>query len=803
MLEFPAEIDTSFSLPREEILEDYRQAYISRQASLIGRREVLTGKAKFGIFGDGKELAQVAMAKYFRNGDIRSGYYRDMTFHMLKGIQSLDQLFSQLYSNPDLNAEPHSGGRQMNSHVATRMLNDDGTWRNLTDMPITTSDVSCTAGQMPRIAGLVQASVLYRNSPELEGENQFSINGNEVVFGTIGNASCAEGVFWETINAVGVIGGPLVMSIWDDGYGISVPNEYQITKSNIGEVLSGFQRNEEGSGYNIYSVQGWDYIGLCKVYQQATENARVHHIPSIIHVTEVTQPQGHSTSGSHERYKSTERLQWEKDFDCLKKMRDWILEEEFIDEETLLAQEKADRVAVRKIKNEAWENYQAPFKAEAEELTALLTEIISFSRQHDVLRKITSQLRLHSEFNGRLLMEASHKALLALRNEQHPNIEKLKKWRKEKNELGEKIYDTYLFSDTASSPLKIAEIPAQYAAQPRLEVGFNILNEAFEHIFESNPKVLAFGEDVGHLGDVNQGFAGLQQKFGRHRITDTGIRELTIMGQAIGLSLRGFRPIAEIQYLDYLIYGLQPLVDDATTLSYRTARGQKCPFIVRTRGHRLEGIWHSGSPIGMIIHALRGMHLLVPRNMVQAAGFYHTLLAGDEPGLIIEVLNGYRVKEEVPENLHEFNIPLGVPEIIREGEDITLVTYGACCQLAEEAANELESVGISVEVIDVRSLLPFDIHHSIVESLKKTNRIIFVDEDMPGGATSFMYQQVMEKQGGYYHLDSEAICLTAKEHRPAYGDDGDYWSKPQADDIFRVAYEMMNEVAPEEFPIFY
>ena len=793
----------TYPVVKEEVLTDYRLMYQSRQASILGRREVLTGKAKFGIFGDGKELPQIAMAKFFKKGDIRSGYYRDQTFAFATGLANFEQFFAQLYANPDVKADPHSGGRQMNSHYASRHIREDGTWEDLTQLMVTAADASPTASQMPRIAGLVQASRLFRLLPELKDFSQFSDNGNEVVFGTIGNASCAEGHFWETINAVGIIQGPFVMSIWDDDYGISVPNKYQITKQSLSEMLSGFQRTDNERGYDIYQVKAWDYEKLLEVYQKATEAAREHHIPSIIHVTEVTQPQGHSTSGSHERYKTPERLEWEKEHDCLIKLRKYIISNGFVTEEELTEWEKEDRKEIRKIKNISWQAFQDPIRQEMAELIGIINEIAAQSPAREKLVDIVNSLKKSLEPARREVMVAAHKAILTTRTEQTTSVEKLRAWRRMKNRIGVERYGSFLYSETPFSPMQINPIFPRYAENPESKSGFEILNTAFDDIFSNNPRTVAFGEDVGQLGDVNQGFAGLQEKFGRFRVMDTGIREATIIGQAIGLAMRGLRPIAEIQYLDYFIYGLQTLSDDLATLLYRTKGGQRAPAIIRTRGHRLEGIWHAGSPLGMMVNALRGMHICVPRDMTRAVGFYHTLLQGDDPAVVIEVLNGYRLKEQLPENLTEISLPLGIPEILRSGTDITLVTYGACCRIATLAAQQLESVGIEVEIIDVQTLLPFDLNHSILDSLKKTSRILFFDEDVPGGASAYMMQEVLEKQGGYYHLDSEPRTLTSKAHRPAYGDDGDYWSKPQVEDVFQTVYSMMHEVNPQEYPLFF
>ena len=787
------EIQDHILIHQEEAIQDYRLLVQSREASLIGRREVLTGKAKFGIFGDGKELPQLAMAKVFRPGDIRSGYYRDQTLMFATGMATIQQFFAQLYADPDQEAEPHSAGRQMNSHYATRHLDDKGQWLPLTDKPLSAADASPTASQMPRLVGLAQASKLYRLLPELAHMEQFSRKGNEIAFGTIGNASCAEGHFWESLNAIGVIQAPLILSIWDDDYGISVPNEFQLTKD-LSEMLSGLQRSEDGRGYELFQVKGWDYEALVKTYREAEYWARQHHVPCIIHVVEVTQPQGHSTSGSHERYKSPERLAWEKNADCLPRLRQYLLDKGFATEEELTFWEKEDKKAVRQIKNDAWKAVQAPILAQKAELDAILADCTD-----ETVRDIRFRLQRDLAPTRRLLLRSAHDSLLALWGQDDPVSPKLQDWFVRTKADGEALFCTHLYSRSSDSPLSISPVKAVYNQDSEVLSGFEVLNKNFDAILARDPRVVVFGEDVGHLGDVNQGFAGLQEKYGIHRVMDTGIREATIIGQAIGLAMRGLRPIAEIQYLDYFLYGLQSLSDDLATLHYRTKGGQKAPAIIRTRGHRLEGIWHAGSPLGMMVHALRGMHICVPRNMVQAAGFYNTLLLGDDPAVVVEVLNGYRLKERVPANLTEYRLPLGVPEIIRKGEDLTIVTYGACCRVALEAATQLAHCGISVEIIDVQTLLPFDIHHLILQSLKKTNRILFLDEDVPGGASSYMYQQVMEIQGGYRWLDSPAQTLTANQHRAAYADDGDYFSKPQVEDIFRKVFEMMRETDPGEF----
>ncbi|MDP5172160.1 MAG: thiamine pyrophosphate-dependent enzyme [Bacteroidia bacterium] len=790
----PQEIQEEILVSKDEAIGDYRLLYQSREASILGRREVLTGKAKFGIFGDGKELPQLAMAKIFKPGDIRSGYYRDQTLIFATKQATIKEFFAQLYANPEGNLDPFSSGRQMNGHFGTAHLDEAGHWLDLTKKALSASDSSPTASQMPRLTGLAQASKLYRQLPELASMTGFSNQGNEVAFGTIGNASCAEGHFWETLNAIGVIQAPLIMSIWDDGFGISVPNEFQLTRD-LSDMISGLQRSEGTRGYEIFRVKGWDYEALIQTYREANFWAREKHVPCIIHVVEVTQPQGHSTSGSHERYKSPERLAWEKDYDCLGLLRQFLINKGFATEEEISAWEKEDKKMVRNEKNEAWREFQEPILAQKNELTAILDNLPG-----EVINDIKFRLKRDPAPSRRLLLRSGHDAMLACWGLESPELDDLRQWLEEKKNHGQNLFSSHLYSQSDESPMLVQPIEAVYAQDPEVLSGFEILNRNFEALLRRDPRVLAFGEDVGHLGDVNQGFAGLQEKFGKLRVIDTGIREATIVGQAIGLAMRGLRPIAEIQYLDYFLYGLQTLSDDLATLHYRSHGRQKAPAIIRTRGHRLEGIWHAGSPLGMMIHALRGMHIAVPRNMVQAVGFYNTLMKGDDPAVVIEVLNGYRLKERVPSNLTEFCLPLGVPEVIREGTDITLVTYGACCRIATEAATQLESCGISVEIVDVQTLLPFDIHHKILDSLKKTNRILFLDEDVPGGSTSYMYQQVMEVQGGYFWLDSPAQTLSAKPHRTAFGDDGDYFSKPQAEDIFKAVYAIMNEVDPESYP---
>ena len=793
-------------LEKDEIIKDYRLAYQSRQASLIGRREVLSGKAKFGIFGDGKEIAQLAIARAFQKGDWRSGYYRDQTWMFMLGIMNIQEFFAQLYAHADAQHDPASGGRQMNAHFATRHLHPNGAWRAQTQLYNTSSDVSCTAAQMPRAVGLAYASVLYRNIKELHNLKDFSNHGNEVTFATIGNASTAEGHFWEAVNAIGVLKAPAVITVYDDGYGISVPNQFQMVKENIGALLKGFERdprtphNKVQNGYDHYTVRAWDYSALIETYQTAAEVAREYHIPALVHVVDVTQPQGHSTSGSHERYKTPERLKWEEEFDGLKKMREWMITNRVISAPELDALEKEDYDTVEGFRKAAWEAYLAPLTEERNQVMDILEEIASSTPNHVAeLRMLRDRLTALPSFSRRDIHSIAHEALRLLRNESHPSKQVLIQWKHENDKLTEERYSSHLYSGTA---LKVEEIKPVYSDSSPTMFGFEVINAAFDAALTRDSKLIAFGEDVGKLGDVNQGFKGMQEKYGEFRVTDTGIREATIMGQAIGMAMRGLRPIAEIQYLDYVLYALQTMSDDLASLHWRTAGGQKAPVIVRTRGHRLEGVWHAGSPMSGILSLTRGMYVLVPRDMTRAAGFYNTLLKSDEPSIVVEVLNGYRVKEKLPDNIGEITLPLGVPETIRQGKDITIVTYGACCRIVLDAAEKLSKVGIDVEVIDVQSLMPFDIHGKIVESLKNTNRILFVDEDVPGGATAYMMQEVIEKQGGYFHLDSPARTLSAKAHRPSYGSDGDYWSKPNAETVFDVVYEMMHEVNPTAFPLF-
>lgn len=782
---------------RKDVLADYRLAYRSRQASLIGRREVLSGKAKFGIFGDGKELAQIAMAKAFQKGDFRSGYYRDQTFMFAIGEHNFDEFFAQLYAHADLKAEPATAGRAMNAHFATRLLNADGSWKDLAAQYNTSSDISPTASQMPRLVGLAQASKLYREIKELKGLTQFSNNGNEVAFGTIGNASCAEGMFWETVNAIGVLQVPTVLSIWDDGYGISVPNELQLT-ADLSRLLSGFQRSEGGAdGFDIYTVPGWNYSALIEAYAKAAATARKQHVPAIIHVNELTQPQGHSTSGSHERYKTPERLKFEVDFDCLRKFRLWIVAQELGTDAELDKLEEADRLEVESIRARAWEACKVPIRKDIDSFGDLLVEVAGASKKLVDLEKMLTELKESQNPLRQDIMVAYRKALVLLKDDALPGKSLLVQWRRDQEEVAKDRYSSHLYSGTAQ---KVAEVKPVFSDKSPTLNGFEVVNKGFDAMLKRDPRVVAFGEDLGRLGDVNQGFMGLQEVYGVLRVADAGIRETTIIGQAIGLALRGLRPIAEIQYLDYLLYALQILSDDVATLSWRTKGGQKVPLIVRTRGHRLEGVWHSGSLMAGALHLLRGMLILVPRNMLQAVGFYNTALLADEPAVVVEVLNGYRLKERLPDNIAEFTVPVGVPEILRPGKDVTVVTYGPLCRIAAEAADVLAGLGVEVELIDVQSLMPFDLHGKIVASLKKTNRVVFLDEDVPGGTSAFMMQEVLEKQGGYQWLDSAPRTMSGKAHRPAYGTDGNYWSKPNAEDIIYTVHALMRESNPKKFP---
>ena len=779
----------------QEVLHDYRIANESRQASLLGRKEVLTGKAKFGIFGDGKELAQIAMAKAFRNGDWRSGYYRDQTFMMASGLVQVQEFFAQLYAHPDIAADPSSAGRSMNGHFSTRSINEDGSWKNLTQQKNSAADLSPTAGQVPRLLGLAQASKFYRNNSALHGLTNFSVMGNEVAFGTIGDASTSEGHFWETMNAASVLQVPLAISIWDDGYGISVPKKFQTVKESISEALKGFVAEDGKPGLHIFKTKGWDYAHLVKTYTEAIALCREKHVPVLIHVEEVTQPQGHSTSGSHERYKGKDRLEWEQEFDCIRKMREFIISSAIATELECDAIEEAAKKLVREQQKAAWAAFTSSIKVEIDELQNLLAKLTAT----DAIKAISERLGKAIDPQRKELMETAREALLLVAGNTAAEATALRQWVKMQAAVNHDRYSSHLLSETSASALNMKGQAPEYVADAPMVDGRELLRDNFDHILTNRPEVLAFGEDLGNIGGVNQGFEGMQLKHGEHRVFDVGIREVSIMGQGIGMALRGLRPIAEIQYLDYLLYGLQPLSDDVASLHWRTKGGQKCPLIVRTRGHRLEGIWHSGSPMGLILGSLRGFHVCVPRNMTQAAGFYNTLLNSDDPGIVIEPLNGYRTKEKLPSNLGAFRTPLGVPEVLTEGTDLTIVTYGACVNLALRAVERLAKLGVSAELIDVQTLLPFDLGHSIVASLKKTNRILVIDEDVPGGASAYILQQVLEVQKGYRHLDSDPCTLTAKAHRPAYGTDGDYFSKPSVEDMVEAAYEMMSEGDPKRF----
>ena len=784
---------------KEEIISDYKIAFLSRQVSLVGRKEVFMGKAKFGIFGDGKELAQVAMAKVFKNGDWRSGYYRDQTFMFATNTLSVQEFFAQIYAHTDIKAEPSSGGRMMNAHFGTRLLNEDGTWKNQLEMKNTSSDVSATGGQIARTIGLGYASKMYRENPKLQSNNKFSNKGNEIIFSTIGNASTSEGVFLEAMNAIGVMQLPIITSVWDDEYGISVPNSYHTIKESISDALVGYQKDSQNKGLDIHKVKGWDYIELCKTYELVSENARKNHIPALVHVIELTQPQGHSTSGSHERYKKTERLEWEKEHDCIVQMRKWILENKFISESNLEKLEKNISKQVKDEKNKAWKAYRASFEDDRKKTITLLSKNsksseenknlnalkrIEFPLKQDFIRTIKKHLRLNATDSSKERTE-------------------LVNWLKELNKKYENKLNSHLYIESEKSGLEIEEVLPIYKKDAPTVDGREIINRYFDSLLERDNRVFAFGEDVGLIGDVNQGMAGLQEKYSELRVHDTSIREMTIIGEAIGTSLRGLRPIAEIQYLDYVYYALNVMADDIACLHYRTAGGQTSPLIIRTRGHRLEGIWHSGSPMSALLGSIRGMYLLVPRNLTQAAGMYNTLLKSDNPALVIECLNAYRKKETILENLEEFTVVLGKPETLKEGTDITIVTYGAMCELCYEASQELEKIGISCELIDVQTLIPFDRKELILESIKKTNRVLFADEDVSGGASAYMMQQVVEKQGAYRFLDSTPSTISAKDHRPAYGSDGDYFSKPNVETIFDKVYEIISEANPKKFnPIY-
>ena len=795
------EVKSKFSQAKvKEILSDYRLAVESREASLIGRREVFMGKAKFGIFGDGKEIAQIAMAKVFRKGDFRAGYYRDQTFMFAIGELTVQQYFAQLYAHTSLEADPASAGRLMNGHYATRFLNDEGVFIDLTKTNNSSADISPTAGQMPRLLGLAYASKLFRENPGLKDLSTLSNNGNEIAFGTIGNASTSEGMFFEAVNAAGVLQVPMLISVWDDDYGISVPQEYHTTKLSISKALSGLQRTSTEKGFEIITVKGWDYIGLIEAYHRAETICREEHVPVLFHVQEMTQPQGHSTSGSHERYKSKERLAWEAENDCIRRMRQWIIGEGISLPEEIDVIEKEAKAAARHAKERAWKAFTNDVKKDQNKVTAILEIAIRDSAHSDELLRIKNDLVKAINPTRLETMRAAKKAIRYIISDNGEARSKLSEWLKAAEADNFDRYSSHLYSISAESALNVERVDAVYSESSPLIDGREVLQACFDAALSRDPRVLAFGEDVGKIGDVNQGFAGLQKKHGELRVTDTGIRECTIVGQGIGVALRGLKPIAEIQYLDYLIYALPTLSDDLACLYYRTKGGQKAPLIVRTRGHRLEGVWHAGSQVGMLLSSLRGVYIISPRNMTQAAGFYNTMLKSDDPSIIIECLNGYRLKERLPDNVGEFTIPLGVPDILKEGSDVTIVTYGSMCRIVMDAAEDLERFGISCEVIDVQTLLPFDINQSILESVKKTNRIVFADEDVPGGATGFMLHKVLEEQGAYQYVDSKPVSITAKEHRPAYASDGDYFSKPNAEDVFEKVYTLMSEADPSKYP---
>ncbi len=786
---------------KKEVLNDYTTARISRECSLLGRKEVLTGKAKFGIFGDGKEVPQLAMAKAFKNGDFRSGYYRDQTFMMAIGALNIQQFFAGLYGHADITQDPMSGGRQMGGHFATHSLDENGEWKNLTQQKNSSSDISPTAGQMPRLLGLAQASKIYREFPNADKNNMFSVSGNEVAWGTIGNASTSEGLFFETINAAGVLQVPMVMSVWDDMYGISVHARHQTTKESISEILKGFQKEENTNGYEVLTVLGWDYPALVDTYAKAAQIARTNHVPVLIHVKELTQPQGHSTSGSHERYKSADRLQWEGDFDCVVKMRSWMIDNNIATSEeldTLDAELKKEVLAGKKA---AWEVYLNPIKEERTTLVEVLNSVAAASANKVFIEKMIADLNSIKEPIRKDNLTTARKILRMVIGEtgQHALATWIQNYT---NEIQPK-FSSHLMSQSSNKAENVEEILPVYDDNSEMVDARLIIRDNFDKIFETYPETLIFGEDSGNIGDVNQGLEGLQEKYGEARVSDAGIREATILGQGIGMAMRGLRPIAEIQYLDYLLYALQIMSDDLATVQYRTAGKQKAPLIVRTRGHRLEGIWHSGSPMGMIINAIRGMHVLVPRSMTKAAGFYNTLLKGDEPALVIECLNGYRLKEKMPNNIGEFTTPIGVVETIKQGDDLTIVSYGSTLRIVEQAAKELMEVGIDVEIIDAQSLLPFDRNHDCVKSLQKTNRLLVVDEDVPGGASAYILQQIVDVQEGYKFLDSKPETLASKPHRPSYGTDGDYFSKPSVEDVFEKVYAIMGEANPKKYPSLY
>jgi len=791
-------------LTKKEVLNDYRIANESRQISLLGRREVLTGKAKFGIFGDGKEIPQLAMAKVFREGDWRSGYYRDQTFMIASGMMSLEQFFSQLYGDTNLEANPGMGGRMMNNHFATRSLDEKGEWKDLTAQKNSSADISPTAGQMPRLLGLALASKVYRKNPDLKPFEKFSKNGDEVAFGTIGDASTSEGIFFETINAAGVLKVPMAISIWDDGYGISVPKKYQTTKESISEILKGFEIDKNGNGFLIYKGKGWDYPALCEMYEEGIKRCRKEHIPVIFHIEELTQPQGHSTSGSHERYKNNDRLQWEQEFDGIDKMREWILSEGIASKEELDKIEAAAISRAKEARKTAWERFIKPIRRQRDDFLRMVDISTCNCAKTSKINAIKQELAIVGDPNWKDIMSSGKRILRLIcdncSNPQNSLKKNVMGWRDKASSEKSEDYNSHLWSHSKKSVLKIKEVKPEITEDAPWVPGREILKQNFSHNFRNNPLLLIFGEDVGKIGGVNQTLEGLQEEYGELRISDTGIREATILGQGLGLAMRGLRPIAEIQYFDYLLYGLQVLSDDLATVQYRTKGGQKAPLIISTRGHRLEGIWHSGSPLSMVINSIRGVNVLVPRDMTQAAGFYNTMLASDEPALIIEPLNAYRLKEQLPSNFGEFRVPVGKPEVLKTGKNITLVTYGSCVRIALDAVEQLKDFSIDVELIDVQSLLPFDTDHMILESLKKTNKVVFFDEDVPGGATAFMMQKVLEEQKGYFFLDAEPRTLTGQAHRAAYSTDGDYFSNPNAEDVFDMVYNIMHDMDPELYP---
>lgn len=791
------------TLVKEKVLHDYRVAVESRVAALQGRRDVMGGRAKFGIFGDGKEVAQVALATFFRKGDFRSGYYRDQTIEYYLGNLTWQQLFAQIYAHADLNHEPHTGGRSMNGHFATRWIDEEGEWRDQTELYNSVCDISPTAGQIPRSVGLAYASKLYRENPALAYLEKFSRGGDEIVFATVGDASTSQGMFWETMNAAGVLQVPLLMSVWDDGYGISVPVSYQTTKGSISEALYGLKRENGVPGIEIFKVAGWNYPELIETYRIATEICRKEHVPVLVHVDELTQPTGHSTSGSHERYKSKARLDWEAEFDCNAQFRRWILENGLATEEELNNLESEAKETVKAARNEAWSAYRASFKEDQDALNRMLKSSLADSRHKEEIREVMKQLASVQFPIRRDFIQAAAKTLRIVRDENIAVRDELRSWLSEAKKVNEKRYNSLLYAEGKQSPLNVQPVAPTYDTDAPKVDGREIIRDYFDAVFTKDPRLVALGEDIGKIGDVNQGFAGLQEKHGEIRITDTGIRETTIIGQGIGLAMRGLRPVVEIQYFDYTYYTLATLTDDLACLRYRTAGGQQAPVIIRTRGHRLEGIWHSGSPVGTMLSSLRGLHVVAPRNFTQAAGLYNTLFQGMDPALVIEPLNGYRHKEIRPNNLGEYYIPLGQPEILKEGSDLTIVTYGSMCRIVMDAAAQLEKVGIDVEVIDVQTLLPFDVDHRIVDSIKKTNRVIFADEDVPGSASAYMMQQVVEGQNAYQWLDSAPQTISAKAHRPAYGSDGDYFSKPNAEEVFDRVYQLMHEVNPRKYPAYW